>query len=184
SPFNPSDVWISNKGKVWKKVNDAPWNANDSKDIKYDFDAVVVKGEDKYQDAIYTFGGDRETFNFCDEDNYLNVDNDVWKFSLPKKSEEEPEIPKTLTLYSNYPNPFTESTTLKYYIPSKSNVSLMIFDRYGRYVTKLVRKNQEAGEYEVEWNGENYKGKSVRRGRYYARIWHKGKAKTIKMIKN
>ncbi|MCA0931919.1 T9SS type A sorting domain-containing protein [Lutimonas saemankumensis] len=184
TPSNPSDVWISNKGKVWKKVSDAPWNADGSEDIKYDFDAVVVKGKNRNQDAIYTFGGDRETFDFNDDQNYKNVDNDVWKFSLPKKSEEETEVAKALTLYPNYPNPFNESTTLKYYIPSKSYVSLMIFDRYGRYVTKLVNKNQGPGEYEVLWNGENYRGKSVRNGLYYARIWHKGKARTIKMIKN
>ncbi|WKK64637.1 FlgD immunoglobulin-like domain containing protein [Lutimonas zeaxanthinifaciens] len=183
TPSNPSDVWISNKGKVWKKVNDAPWNATGSQDIKYDFDAVVVRGKNKNQDAIYTFGGDRETFDRDDPNNWMRVDNDVWKFSLPKKSEEEPEAPKGLVLYPNYPNPFEESTMLKYFIPSKSYVSLMIFDRYGRYVTKLVNKNQNAGEYEVEWNGKNYKGKNVRKGIYYARIWHKGKARTIKMLK-
>ncbi len=126
SPANPSDVWISNKGKVWKKVSDAPWNAEGSKDIKYDFDAVVVKGYKKNQDAIYTFGGDRETFNFFDPFNYLNVDNDVWKFSLPEKEiEEEIEKERVLALYANYPNPFTSSTTLKYSIPNRSYVSIM-----------------------------------------------------------
>ena len=81
TPSNPSDVWISNKGKVWKKVSDAPWNADGSKDIKYDFDAVVVEGNGNNSDMIFSFGGDRETFNFLNPFNYLNVDNDVWKFS-------------------------------------------------------------------------------------------------------
>ena len=31
--------------------------------------------------SIFTFGGDRETFNFADPLNYLRVDNDVWSFS-------------------------------------------------------------------------------------------------------
>ena len=31
----------------------------------------------------FTFGGDRETFDFTDLTNYLNVDNDVWRFSPP-----------------------------------------------------------------------------------------------------
>ena len=32
--------------------------------------------------AIYTFGGDRETFDFTDPANYLRVDNDVWRYGL------------------------------------------------------------------------------------------------------
>ena len=36
--------------------------------------------------AIYTVGGDRETSGFFDPTQWLNVDNDVWRYSLPKKS--------------------------------------------------------------------------------------------------
>ena len=183
SPANPSDVWISNKGKVWKKVGDAPWNADDSKDIKYDFDAVVVKGKGKSQDAIYTFGGDRETFDFCDDENFMKVDNDVWKFSLPKKENEE-EIEETvLALHPNYPNPFKESTTLKYSIPKQSYVSLKVYDKYGRFVSKLIGKTQNEGDYECSWNGKTYRNKRAIKGLYYAVLWHQGKAKTIKMLK-
>jgi hypothetical protein len=182
TPQNPSDIWVSNNGAKWEKVSDAPWNAEGSEDIKYDFDAVVMPGYGKYSDAIYTFGGDRETFNFQDPENYKNVDNDVWKFSLPKKKEEEAEA--DLSLYPNYPNPFAESTTLKYVIPSKSYVTIMIFDRSGRFVNKVVSKTQKAGTYEVSWDGKDYKRRPVRGGHYYARIWNRGKSQTIKMIKN
>lgn len=184
TPSNPRDVWISNKGKVWKKVSDSPWNALLSSEIKYDFDALVVKGRGKDTDAIYTFGGDRETFDRDDPINFTRVDNDVWKFSLPKGKDEEEEIePKKLTLYPNYPNPFTESTTLKYYVPKKSYVTILIFDRNGRIVKRLFGKKHDAGEYEVEWNGKNYKGREVRKGYYHAAIWSQGKSQTIKMIK-
>ena len=30
---------------------------------------------------VLTFGGDRETFDFADPENYLRVDNDVWTFT-------------------------------------------------------------------------------------------------------
>jgi len=183
SPANPSDVWISNKGKVWKKVNNAPWNADGSEDIKYDFDAVVVKGSGKNQDAIYTFGGDRETFNFCDATNFLNVDNDVWKFSLPEKEAEEDIEETVLALLPNYPNPFSSSTTLKYSIPERSYVSIKVYDKHGRFVSTLVGKTQNEGEYKIDWNARNYKNKPVRKGLYYATLWSRGKAKTIKMYK-
>ena len=74
-PGNPMDVWISRNGADWKQVDDAPWNAESPADVKYDFDALAIGN------TIYTFGGDRETFDFSDPFNYLNVDNDVWTYA-------------------------------------------------------------------------------------------------------
>jgi len=55
-----------------------PWVAC----ISYDFKALAVTGgRGGLLPSIFTFGGDRETFNFADPSNYLRVDNDVWRFS-------------------------------------------------------------------------------------------------------
>jgi hypothetical protein len=79
------DIWISTNGADWKMISDSPWNASDPKHIKYDYDTVVAPaGPDGRGKAIYTFGGDRETFDFFDPTQWLDVDNDVWRFSLPK----------------------------------------------------------------------------------------------------
>ena len=76
-PENPMDVWVSPDGAVWEQVSDSPWNAVDPEEVKYDFEGFAVG------DVIFTFGGDRETFDFGDPDNYLRVDNDVWRYALP-----------------------------------------------------------------------------------------------------
>ena len=76
------DVWVSRDGANWEQVSDSPWNATSPGDIKYDFDALEVRTW--RGPAILTFGGDRETFNFTDPDNYLRVDNDVWRFAMPR----------------------------------------------------------------------------------------------------
>ena len=76
-PENPMDVWVSQNGRDWDQVSDSPWNAASPDDIKYDFEGIAVG------DVIYTFGGDRETFNIPDPTNYLRVDNDVWRYALP-----------------------------------------------------------------------------------------------------
>lgn len=81
---NPMDVWVSKNGADWSKVSDSPWNAATPEEIKYDFDALAVKGgKGGQRPSIFTFGGDRETFDFTDPFNFLNVDNDVWRFSPP-----------------------------------------------------------------------------------------------------
>lgn len=184
TPSNPSDVWISHNGKIWKKVSEAPWNAKGSEDIKYDFDAFVVEGNGQNADEIFTFGGDRETFDRDDPLNYTKVDNDVWKFGLPEKKmkTENPEE-KVLVFYPNYPNPFRDATIVKYYLPQSSFVSIKVYDHHGKFVSTLTDKMQNEGEYEISWNGKNFKGKPVNEGLYYATLWAGGKSKTIKLFK-
>jgi hypothetical protein len=85
-PSNPMDVWVSTDGADWTRVSDSPWNAESPADVKYDYDTIVAPaGREGRGRAIYTFGGDRETFDFFDPAQWLNVDNDVWQYSLPKK---------------------------------------------------------------------------------------------------
>jgi len=80
-PTNPMDIWVSSTGADWKQISSSPWNAQTPDEIKYDFDTLVIGGDDEA--AIYTFGGDRETFDFMDPDNYLRLDHDVWRYEPP-----------------------------------------------------------------------------------------------------
>jgi hypothetical protein len=79
---NPTDVWASVDGVGWTLLDAPPWNAAGPEDGKYDFDAITIADADG-DDVIVTVGGDRETFDFTDPDNFLRVDNDVWMFSAP-----------------------------------------------------------------------------------------------------
>ena len=61
------DVWVSKDGARWVQVSDSPWNATDPSEVKYDYDTIVAPaGRDGQGLAIYTFGGDRETFDLFD----------------------------------------------------------------------------------------------------------------------
>ncbi|NOX85672.1 MAG: T9SS type A sorting domain-containing protein [Chlorobi bacterium] len=56
------------------------------------------------------------------------------------------------TLYQNYPNPFTENTTISYVIPGNQNaihVELSVFNLLGQKVNTLVNTTQNPGKYEV-----------------------------------
>ena len=68
------------------------------------------------------------------------------------------EIPGMLQQYSleqNYPNPFNPSTTIKYSIPTTSIVSIKVYDILGREVATLVNEQKTAGNYSVQFNGNN-----------------------------
>jgi len=88
---NPKDMWASKDGAHWELISTSPWNALTEDEVKYDFDAIVIKGAGHGQKpAIFTFGGDRETFDFTDPLNYLRVDNDVWRYSPPSRKLRSP----------------------------------------------------------------------------------------------
>jgi len=58
------------------------------------------------------------------------------------------ETQKDYRLYQNYPNPFNPSTSIKYYLRTKSYVELKIFDISGKEVFNVMSKEQNAGDYE------------------------------------
>ena len=64
--------------------------------------------------------------------------------------------PLVYSLLQNFPNPFNPNTTIKFEIPRAEYTQLVIYDALGREVAKLVNKELTAGNYEVEWNAENY----------------------------
>jgi hypothetical protein len=79
---NPTDVWASPDGATWTELSTPPWNVADPSEVKYDFDALVVD-DPVAGPTVLTFGGDRETFDFTDPENFRRVDDDVWAFAAP-----------------------------------------------------------------------------------------------------
>ncbi len=69
------------------------------------------------------------------------------------KSDQFP--PKGFSLFQNYPNPFNPSTTIRYEIPEQSFVALKVYDVLGNEIATLVNEEKPAGEYEVEFNGND-----------------------------
>jgi len=57
-------------------------------------------------------------------------------------------------LYQNYPNPFNPSTKIGYRLKVRGYVKLYVYDIKGELIEVLVNQFQDAGYYEVEFNGE------------------------------
>ena len=53
-------------------------------------------------------------------------------------TEDEGELPSGTNLYSNYPNPFAASTTIRFELDEAAPVSLEMFDALGRSVGRIV----------------------------------------------
>jgi hypothetical protein len=65
-------------------------------------------------------------------------------------------IPKTFVLEQNYPNPFNPSTTIRYMVPSRSTVTLKIYNILGQLVESLVNMEQGVGSYVVQFNASRF----------------------------
>ena len=74
---------------------------------------------------------------------------------MPVTMEDELLYPITFYLSPNYPNPFNPSTRIQYSVNSTQNVTLKVYDLLGREVATLVNEEKPAGEYEIEFNGQN-----------------------------
>lgn len=85
-------------------------------------------------------------------------------------------LPKSYKLHSNYPNPFNGVTTILYDLPFSSDVELSLFNTLGQKVIRLVHAKQEAGYYQVQWNGRNTLDQSVASGLYIVRMQAKNLA--------
>jgi hypothetical protein len=58
----------------------------------------------------------------------------------------------TFHLEQNFPNPFNPSTTIEYDIPSRTQVSLKVYNVIGQEVTVLVDEEQPAGHKSVQFD--------------------------------
>jgi len=63
------------------------------------------------------------------------------------------EVSAVFSIKQNYPNPFNPTTNILYTVPSKSFISVKVFDFLGREVAKLVDEEKLPGNYKLEFDG-------------------------------
>ncbi|HER42939.1 MAG TPA: T9SS type A sorting domain-containing protein, partial [Candidatus Eisenbacteria bacterium] len=89
----------------------------------------------------------------------------------------------SMMLDQNHPNPFNPSTTIRFYLPERTCVSLCVFDISGRLVSKLVTGiSMPEGFHEALWDGNNDDGAPAASGVYLYRLEAGKSSRTRKMI--
>ncbi len=104
-------------------------------------------------------------------------------FSMNNQSglgfDEESARSGEITLFQNYPNPFSQQTTIKYSLSDDLAVQIRIFDMHGREIETLVDQLQMRGNYSFTFDAEK---NAIQGGVYYCRITTAAFSKTIKMV--
>ncbi|MCH8957063.1 T9SS type A sorting domain-containing protein, partial [candidate division KSB1 bacterium] len=108
---------------------------------------------------------------------------EIYKFApTPVTGIDDPNQPELFQLAQNYPNPFNPTTTISYRLGKTSKVELTIYNTAGQKVTTLLDADQQAGEYQMKWHGENSSGQRVASGVYFYKFQADDLIQTRKMI--
>lgn len=127
-------------------------------------DSLIMTGPS----GIYSFG--------IDQNNELYVcgaNNIVYRFNksnLVGIGNNSNVVPEGFKLEQNFPNPFNPSTSINYYVPELSKVTLTVYDALGKEINTLVNTNQLPGNYSINWNGKDSRGYNLPSGAYLYRL--------------
>ncbi len=160
---HPKLTWETNEEpdmqsyKVWKyavgsSIIAATVTHNSSNDTHSWIDTDVSKpGKfDPLYEYIYKV---KAVDNDNEESLYSNEVSIFGTGGIWKKGDENDAIKiDKYELLNSYPNPFNPTTTISYSIKKNGLTSLKVYDILGNEVATLVKENETAGNYSVEFN--------------------------------
>ena len=96
--------------------------------------------------------------------------------SLVTNSEENNKAPEDFYVLQNFPNPFNPSTKIRFSVPERSHVKLVLYDLLGREIDVLFNEEMNPGTKELEFNGSR-----LASGIYLVRMVADNYQKTLKI---
>ena len=109
-----------------------------------------IRGGNKNDKVVICHNGDEITLSSNAVFAHLNHGDNLGACSLIKSNS---QLLFSKTTLSNYPNPFDNSTTIKYSIPADCKLSLKIYNVYGQAIANLFEGAQKLGTYTIDFNG-------------------------------
>ena len=113
---------------------------------------------------------------------FMSMSFDFFEGKISDIEVADTELPLTFTLNQNYPNPFNPTTTIRFQLPKKADVQLVVYNSLGQKVRTLVSGRRNAGKHEVVWNGTNDQGQLVASGMYIYRLIAEDRVQSRRML--
>ena len=99
----------------------------------------------------------------------------------PKTVEVDP-LPTEFVLYPVYPNPSNPETTIAFFLPEQTVISLRIFDLLGQRVRHLLKEGLSPGYHRIRWDGRDETGLGVASGVYLVEIRARDLVRVSKLL--
>ncbi len=110
------------------------------------------------------------------------LDHNTWLTQLDIQPEGVEEIPADANFNLRiYPNPFVQSTVIRYRVSNVNETSIKIYDLSGRAVKTFNNLTNQPFN-QIAWNGEDENGKKVKKGIYFCRLEAANLSPQIKKI--
>jgi formylglycine-generating enzyme required for sulfatase activity len=105
-----------------------------------------------------------------------------WTGTSSSVGDHNSSVPGNLALAPSYPNPFSETTTIRILNNSQQRVRLDVYNILGQRVAELMDDNLRPGAFDLTWNGVNRNGTPLAQGMYFLCLNAGGHAMTQKMV--
>jgi hypothetical protein len=90
----------------------------------------------------------------------------------------EPAAGREFVKVSNYPNPFTKSTSIRYTIGDECHVRLAVYDLFGKQVEEISNSTMPAGTHTLSWDASG-----IPAGVYVCRLYAGARAESARLVK-
>lgn len=161
---------------VYFTSNDTGYMVGPSGEIKTTNGGInwtnIPDGNDNQLNSVY-FSSRTTGWAAGDQGIIMKIRSDI----LVSNNENNSISEKGFLLYQNYPNPFNPVTVIRYQLAVSSNTLLKVFDVLGNEIRTLVSGKQNAGSYEIEFDGND-----LASGIYYYKLSAGEFIETKKMI--
>lgn len=179
---------INYEGELWYfSINSSDkildFHLRELADLPANFRVMVF--DTKYRKKYYLNEEEKVTFR-----NIENGEKDRFALLIGTENFIDSEVdnvtimqPGEYLLMENYPNPFNPVTYIRYQLAQPGDVKLIIYNVLGQEVTTLVDGYNDAGFYEIQWNGKTNIGTEAASGVYFYQLRSKNFVQTMKMLK-
>jgi agmatine deiminase len=89
---------------------------------------------------------------------------------IPGVEEDETTVSRFLNTYSVYPNPAKRELTFAVNLFKKGNLKIEIYNVLGQKIKVLIDNKLNAGNYNLQWNFRDDRGRELAQGAYFYRI--------------
>ena len=141
-------------------VSDLIPATNTSQEHKYNFSDTELNG----------FGTYYYWLQVADLDGSDRYHGPITLLYQDGNEQDTPEIQVVTELKRVFPNPFNPNTTISYYLDKAVTVNVNIYNSRGQLVRSFAEGLKAEGNYNLSWNGEDNRGRSLPTGVYYIRM--------------
>ncbi len=182
---------------VWLDTRDAPAGTNDSK-LFYSFSEdqgdtwspnealsiafnpnIGYPQQDKMGD-YYDMVSDNDGVHLAWA-NTINGGQDVYYTHISHEILGVEDFSSPISNAVSYPNPFSDETTIEFYIANEERVTIDVYDILGKKQGTLLNENI-IGNYSLSWDGSNGNGQKLSTGLYFISIKAGNSRSSLKVV--